>query len=162
LIGKEKTSMRLLTLLALTAGLFIPSSMPAAGQVKFSPGIARTDALGGQKGGDLRVGLEPPFMPVGFFAGVDYYLADCSEDCSLWGYRIGGLIRRGTPMFRPYLSGAWVVRKLDVGGQDSDRDGPAVGVGLSVGVGFTVYGEVTREFLGGPLNAWVLRIGLGL
>jgi hypothetical protein len=65
-------------------------------------------------------------------------------------------------MFRPYLSGAWVVRKLELNAQDSERDGLAVGVGLSVGVGFAVYGEVTREFLGGRLDAWVLRIGLGL
>jgi len=139
-----------------------PAASALAAQLKFSAGIAQTGALGGQTGGDLRVGLEPPLLPVGLFAGADYFLANCSDDCSLWGYRVGGVLRTGTPLFRPYLSAGWVVRKMDVGGQDSERDGLAVGAGVRVGAGFSVYGEVTREFLGGPLNKWVVRVGLGL
>jgi hypothetical protein len=153
--------MRFSIVVLLAAGFLVVDPSAASGQVTVAAGIAQTQALGGQRGGDLRVAFMPPLLPVGFFAGVDYFFTDCAEDCSLWGYRIGGLLHTGTPAFQPFLSGGYVVRDLETDGVDSRRSGIALGVGLRVGVGVSLYGEVSREFLGGPLDDWVFRIGLG-
>ena len=134
----------------------------AEGQLSLVGGAAYTEALEGQWGIDARLGVDPPMLPIGFFGGADYFFADCSQDCSLWGWRLGAILHTATPGIQPYLTGAYLAREVERGGSAEKRIGVALGAGLRVRAGFRIQAEATWEFLGGGLDHWVVRIGFGL
>jgi len=101
-------------------------------------------------------------FPIGFFAGVDYFFTDCEEECRLWGWRAGAILHTGTPVVQPYLTGAYLERELEEGDSSQKRTGLAFGAGLRVKAALRAQAEVTWELLGGKLDQWVFRIGLGL
>ncbi len=134
---------------------------PAQGQLEVWAGATYAEALDGQWGGDARLSYTFPALPVSVFAGGDYFLADCDEECSLWGWRFGGNLRVPFLGLTPYASGAWVNRKWESGDRIAEKEGLALGVGLSLGLGLRVQVEASREFLGGDLDQWLLRASLG-
>jgi hypothetical protein len=136
--------------------------LPGQGQVNLVAGAAYTEDLKGQMGVDLRLGVDPPMLPVGVFVGVDYFPARCDQECRLWSYRVGAILHTSTPGFQPYVTGAYLVRERELGGTTRKRVGMALGIGFRVTTGLRIQGEATWEFLGGDLNHWVVRIGLGL
>ena len=150
--------------LALVAALLFwavfPS--PASGQLTLVGGVAHTRDLGGQWGADIRVGVDPPGLPLGVFVGADYFLTSCTEDCGLRGFRAGAILRSSVPVIQPYFTGAYVVRDRKLGDESKRWMGPAVGAGLRVTAGIKIQAEATWEFFGDELNRWVFRVGLGL
>lgn len=162
---RESTSevnMRLLKVVLLFLALPLAAPPSVAGQLNLNAGASYAEALGGQWGIEGRIGFYPPALPVDLFGGVEYFLADCEEDCSLWGWRMGANLHTGTPGLQPFLSGSYVGRKWERGSRRLDRTGVALGAGLRVGVGkLRVQAEVSREFLGDDLNQWVFRVGSG-
>jgi hypothetical protein len=137
-----------------------PSS--AQGQLNLVGGVAHTQDLGGQWGADLRLGLDPPGIPIGFFGGADYFPASCEKSCSLWGYRVGAIMHSSTPAVQPYLTGGYVVRERKHDAIAGQHVGLAVGAGLRTTKGIRVQAEATWEFLGDAVRHWVIRVGLGL
>lgn len=148
--------------IALSALLGLGAFTPVEGQVTVTAGLVETKGLGGQYGGDLRVWIEPPFTPVGVYLGTDYYLADCPEDCSLWGWRAGGYLHWGLPVLQPYLTGAYVVRELDLDGRRSGNVGLAMGIGARLTQPIELFAEASWEIFGNSLDGWSLRFGIGL
>jgi hypothetical protein len=134
---------------------------PAEGQLTLAWSGVFTEALGGQWGGDVRLGVEPPLSPVGVFGGADYFFTECPETCGLWGWRVGGIVKSTNPVLQPYLTGALLVRELETGDTVGKREGLSLGIGLRLSFGLMVQGEITREFLGEPLDHWVFRVGIG-
>ena len=147
-------------LLILSAGLFSLPTM-AAGQLGLWVGVAHAEALEGQWGGDVMVAYNLVALPLEVFGGADYFVARCNRDCSLWGWRVGGNLRMGSPGIAPYVSGAWVRREWELEVAKSRKEGIALGGGLSIEAGFRIRGEVHREFLGGDLDRFVFRVSLG-
>jgi hypothetical protein len=141
--------------------LFLSPSV-GLGQLHFVAGAAYTHDLDGQLGIDARLNLDPPVLPVGGFVGADYFLADCAEGCALWGYRAGIILHSATPGFQPYLTGAYLVRERELSDTSEKRGGMALGVGFRMTTGIRIHAEATREFLGGGLDYFVFRVGLGL
>jgi len=135
---------------------------PGQGQLSLVAGAAYTQDLQGQYGVDARLGFDPPMLPVGVFAGADYFPARCDGGCKLWGYRAGAILHTSTPGFQPYITGAYLVRERRLGDEAEKRFGMALGVGLRVTAGIRAQAEATWENLGGGLSHWVVRIGLGL
>ena len=134
---------------------------PVEGQITLVWSGVYTEALGGQWGGDVRLGIEPPLSPVGVFGGADYFATECPDHCGLWGWRVGGTVRSTTPGLQPFLTGAFLVRELEEGDTAAKNEGLSLGAGLRLSLGFVIQGEVTREFLGEPLDHWVFRVGIG-
>ena len=137
-------------------------STPAQSQLKLWVGGAHTEALGGQSGIDARLAYNFVALPVEVFGGGDYFLADCEEECSLRGWRIGGNLRFPIPGLTPYVSGAWVQRHWKSDGARSQKEGVALGVGISLEIGIWIQAEASREFLGGELDKLVFRVALGI
>ncbi len=146
----------------LVLGLSAVAAASAEGQLNLTGGVSYAEALEGQWGIDARLGLDLPMLPIGVFGGADYFFAGCSEECSLWGWRAGAVFRFATPVFQPYLTGAYVGRKWEVGNEELDRTGLSMGAGIRMGLKIRIQAEANREFLGGDLDQWVFRIGLGL
>jgi len=134
----------------------------ARGQVSVTVGGVQTEALGGQWGGDVRLWVEPPLSPLGGYLGADYFLADCTDDCGLWGWRVGGILRSGLPLVNPYITGAFVSRRVELDGNRFGKEGFAVGIGARLTTPLNIYAEASREFLGKNLKGWYVRIGLGI
>jgi len=132
------------------------------GQLSLVTSVAYTEALEGQWGIDGRIGVDLPSLPVGFFGGADYFFADCREACSLWGWRVGAIIHTATRVAQPYLTGAYLEREMEEGDVSHRHHGLAFGAGIRVKAVLKIQAEATWEFLGGKLNQWVFRIGLGL
>lgn len=131
-------------------------------QLNLNGGASYAEALGGQWGVEGRLGFYPPGLPFDFFGGAEYFFADCEEECGLWGGRVGAILHSPTPGFQPYLTGAFVQRRWTLGDEQLDRRGMSAGAGIRVGLGkLRIQGEVTREFLGGDLDQWVIRLGTG-
>ncbi len=141
--------------------IFAVGISTAEGQLNLVGGVSYAEALEGQWGIDARLGLDPPMLPVGAFLGADYFPASCDVDCSLWGWRAGVTLHTSTPAIQPFLTGAYVGRKWERGDEDMDKTGISLGVGLRLAFRFLIRAEATREFLGGDLNQWVLRVNLG-
>jgi hypothetical protein len=154
--GRRAARSALLTVVCLAMG-----ASAVQGQLKLWVGGAYTEALDGQWGADGRLAYNLIALPVEVFAGADYFLPDCEDDCSLWGWRLGGNLRLPVPGLTPYGSAAWVNRELGIGEGLERRDGVAIGVGLSLEVGLKIQGEISREFLGGELDKTVFRLALG-
>ena len=142
--------------------LLLALPLSVQGQLTLNGGVVKTEALGGQWGGDVRLSLDPPGLPVGGYLGADYFLADCSGGCGLWGWRAGAIFQIGTPAVKPYITGAYVIRELERGGSVSHLEGMALGVGVRVNAGIRLFAEASQEFMGDELKGWFLRIGLGL
>ena len=136
--------------------------LPGHGQLSLVAGAVHTKDLGGQTGVDARLALDPPLLPVGVFIGADYFPARCDPGCKLWGYRAGAILHTSTPGLQPYVTGAYLVRERRLGDEAVKRFGMALGAGLRVTTGFRIQAEATWESLGGTLNHWVFRIGLGI
>lgn len=136
--------------------------LPGQAQLSLVAGAVHTKDLGGQTGVDARLGFDPPMIPVGFFAGADYFPASCDQGCKLWGYRAGAILHTSTPGLQPYVTGAYLVRERSLGDEAEKRFGMALGAGFRVTTGFRIQAEATWESLGGALNHWVFRIGLGI
>jgi len=147
--------------LTLALGLLAVGASSAEGQLNLTGGVSYAEALEGQWGIDARLELDPPMLPIGVFAGADYFFARCSEECSLWGWRAGATFHIATPVIQPYLTGAYVGRKWKDGNEELDRTGLSIGAGIRVSLRLRIQAEATREFLGGDLDQWVFRIGLG-
>ena len=139
---------------------FCPSR--TEGQLSLVGSAVYTEALQGQWGIDGRLGVDLSALPVGFFGGVDYFFADCQEACSLWGWRAGAILHTATPVVQPYLTGAYLERVLEERDASQRHLGLAFGGGIRVEAALQIQAEATWEFLGGKLNQWVFRIGLGL
>ena len=152
------------TLFSTLLGLFLVAwtPLPGHGQLSLVAGAVHTKDLGGQTGVDARLGLDPPLMPVGVFVGADYFPARCDPGCKLWGYRAGAILHTSTPGIQPYISGAYLVRERRLGDETEKRFGMALGAGFRVTTGFRIQAEATWESLGGSLDHWVFRIGLGI
>ena len=132
------------------------------GQLNLNAGVSYAEALGGQWGIEGRVGWYPHPAPVDFFGGGEYFFADCTNDCSLWGGRLGATLHTDSPDVQPFLSAALVGRSWKRGEAETDRLGPALGGGVRLVWGKVRFqAEVSREFLKGDLNQWVFRIGTG-
>lgn len=144
--------------------LLLLASGPSGGQGQLNlvGGVAHTEDLGGQWGADLRLGLDPPGMPIGFFAGADYFPASCARSCSLWGYRVGAIMHSSMPAVQPYLTGGYMVRERKYDDTGGRRVGLSLGGGLRTTRGIRVQAEATWEFLGDAGQHWVIRVGLGL
>ena len=154
--------MRTSITLFLAIGLVGIGASSVEGQLNLNAGLSYAEALEGQWGVEARVVVSPPGFPVDLFGGADYFFSQCDEECSLWGWRAGANLRMATPSLQPYLTGAYVGRKWELGDRRLDRTGLALGGGIRVGLGkLRIYTEITREFLGNDLNQWVFRIGLG-
>jgi hypothetical protein len=146
----------------LATAILAVTATSAESQVSLHAGATHAEALGGQWGADARLGYNFIALPVEVFAGADYFLAGCEEDCGLWGWRLGGDLRFPIPGATPYVTGAWVHRERELGTVTKEKEGIALGVGISVDFGFRIRAEVCREFLGGDLEQLVFRVGLGL
>jgi hypothetical protein len=142
--------------------LFGGAATPSEGQLNLNLGAAYAEALDGQWGIEARIDSYPLAMPMTLFAGGEYFFASCDEDCGLWGWRVGGLIRSTTPGFQPFLSGAWVGREWERGERELSETGISLGVGFRITVWkLGIRAEASREFLGGDLDQWVFRLGTG-
>lgn len=130
------------------------------GQLTLEAGISYAEALGGQWGGDVRLGYGLMASPAAVFIGADYYLADCEQRCGLWGWRIGGTLDIPIPWVTPYALGAWVHREKEFGAASREKEGLALGVGVGLDLGRLIRGEVHREFLGGDLDQLVFKVGV--
>ncbi len=149
-------------ILVATLILFAVAAHPCSGQLTIVGGVAHTQDLEGQWGADVRFGIDPPGLPIGGFVGADYFLTNCPVNCGLRGHRVGVIFRTSAPVIQPYLTGAYVVRDREYEDVSERRAGPALGAGLRVATVIKIRAEATWEFLGGKLNHWVFRIGLGL
>jgi hypothetical protein len=134
---------------------------PLNGQLTVTVGAVKTEALGGQWGGDARLWVEPPGSPLGVYLGAEYFLPDCPEECSLWGWRAGGYLRWVLPALDPYLTGAYVVQELDQGGGRSGNVGLALGIGARLHLPIDAFAEATWEVFDGSPDGWSLRFGIG-
>jgi hypothetical protein len=152
-----KTLHRLILATAILAG----TAATVEGQISLHAGVSYAEALGGQWGADARLGYHFISLPVEVFAGADYFPADCEEECSLWGWRLGGDLRFPIPGVTPYLSGAWVHREWERGAGSLNKEGVSLGIGISLELGLRIRAEASREFLGGDLDQVVFRMGLG-
>jgi hypothetical protein len=142
--------------------LFLVGATPAEGQFNLNAGASYAEALGGQWGIEGRIGYYPPGLPMDFFGGAEYFFTDCQEDCSLWGWRLGGVLRTTTPGLQPFFSGALVGREWERGERELSKTGLALGAGFRMTVWkLGIRAEVAREFLGGDLDQWVFRLGTG-
>lgn len=152
--------MKKLHRLLLAFSLILISTSSVEGQLSLSAGGAYAEALDGQWGLDGVMSFGIPAFPADVFAGADYFWTSCDEDCSLWGWRLGGRVRFPVPVVSPYFTGALVGRKWELGNESLSEQGLSAGLGVSVKFGFSVFGEVNREFLGDDLDQWVMRVGL--
>ena len=151
-----KRSCPLFLVLALLAG----TATTAQSQVSVSAGAAYAEALDGKWGVDGRLSFDFPVFPLGVFAGADYFWTSCDEDCSLWGWNLGGKLRLPFPIVSPYVTGALVGRKWERGSESLDTQGMSAGVGADIKFALKLFGEVNREFLGDDLDQWVIKVGL--
>ena len=142
-----------MTLLAIT---------PVHGQLNLNAGATVAEALGGQWGVEGRVGFYPSGLPVDFFVGADYFFADCTRDCGLWGARAGGHLSFPQPGIEPFVSSAFLRRNWESGEETRTPTGWSFGVGFRVVVWkLRLQAELSRELLGGDLDQWVIRLGTG-
>lgn len=121
--------MKILPNLLLALGLLAVGASSAEGQLNLTGGVSYAEALEGQWGLDARVELDPPMLPIGVFAGADYFFARCGEECSLWGWRARAIFHLATPVLQPYLTGAYVGRKWEEGNEKLNRTGLSLGPG---------------------------------
>lgn len=159
---RSKRVRKTLSASLLLVALLAQGPTPCRGQVNLVGGLVHTQDLGGQWGADLRLGIDPPALPVGVFGGVDYFPASCEKSCSLWGYRFGMIFHSSAPVIQPYLTGGYVVRERKLGSSSGKRIGIAIGGGVRTTKGIRVQVEGTWEFLGRGFHRGVFRIGLGL
>ena len=142
-VSKMKTISTLLLVLAV-----LPvTATTAEGQLNLYAGPSHSEVLGGSWGADVSLGYNLIALPLGFLAGADYFLTDCREGCSLWGWRLGVDLRFPIPGATPYVSGSWVHREGELGMGSFEKEGISMGAGLSLDLGVRIRAEVNREFV---------------
>ena len=164
--------------LAVAFGL---AAVPQAAEAQFSWGVHVANAteleVGGESGNfglGAKLGINPPLLPLSFYASGDYFFVDCGDaDC---GYQNFGVDANWNflplPMFDVYATGGVVFRRLsldgDFGGIPLDESeiytGFQIGAGASFNFVASAYLEGRYEIFsdedGG--NQVVIRLGIGL
>ena len=161
-----------LALALILAGALAPKAAEA--QLAFGAHVAHaTEFEDGVFGLGAKVGIDPPLLPLAFYAGVDYFFPDC-EGLDGCGYQTFNLDANWTllpmPVVDVYLSGGLTVRRVSVEGTvlgfAVDESTTATGFSAGAGVAFNfilgAFVEARQEFFGDEDggNQTVIRLGL--
>ena len=150
----------------LLIGLTLLSASPADGQLRVGGHlVSAQDAFSGTLGVGVRAGIDSPLLPFEIVASGEYFFADRPPEesgCGLYGLTADANFRIVFPVVRPYVSAGFAYRNIDPAADNQDQSvvGPALGVGLDVGLsGIRIFGESRCEFVDAPEKQFVWRLG---
>jgi hypothetical protein len=151
---------------AILVGTLLIGAAPAEAQLRIGGHFVNAqDAFDGTYGIGVRLGLDPPVLPLELIGSGEYFFADCpagQSGCGLYGLTVDANFRIVFPVVRPYVSAGLAYRNIDLADPTEDDSvvGPTLGVGLDVGLsGFSIFGESRYEFVDAPEKQFVWRLG---
>lgn len=126
------------------------------------------DTFGGTTGVGGQIGYDFIGLPVEVFGGGEYFFPDCDiESCSFWGGYLEGQLRLPFPLVRPYGLAGFTYRSFENLRTSEDTVDSSSAGGLAAGGGLDlnllalrVFVDARYEFLGDPVEQWVVRVGL--
>ncbi len=111
-------------------------------QVAMISGLDEASGLNGDFGLGVRVGLEPPGMPVGAFLSGTYFFPS-DEELSYYTLSLGGKLGIPLQLVYPYLVAGVQRRSRSVGGISDAENGAFLGLGVQI---VKVFVEGSVEF----------------
>jgi hypothetical protein len=137
------------SILTMVAVALVASARPTEAQLSYGlQGALLTgiedETLDGTFGIGPRVGFTLPAVPIGAVGQGVYYFPE--GEGSYMTYGLSALVRLPLPVVSPYAIGGWQWRRSSANDQSETQSGAAIGVGVQVNFGVSLFLEGTMEF----------------